>query len=308
MKRLALILLASGLFLSINANAQSLLTCTSQGDGSDLLRTVNPNTAATVDQVTLSVPGASIQGCNGLATHPQTQELYGILRLAGEPSTRVLATINTETGVSSVVGELSTGFAGIAFDCDAQLYGITGDGGNPSETMFKLDSGNADETFFMTLGMGDDGETLGFNPTNGLMYHASGHSGECTGDDDGVCFESIDLTIPSATAIDISSTALIDEEAQALTWWEDQNAFLWKQYHGSPGPLFKVSANGSSVTNLGDLDHQAKGMAFVPVNFPPECKAETPKVPTTNRTGLAILIMLLGLLGAGFISIRRLAN
>ena len=60
------------------------------------------------------------------------------------------------------------------------------------------------------------------------------------------------------TNIPISATVLSDEEAQALVYW--QGGFLWKQDHGT-GPLYWVTTDGMP-TFVGDMDHQAKGLAF----------------------------------------------
>ena len=139
------------------------------------------------------------------------------------------------------------------------LYGVTGDGGGAPETLFELSKLDASSTFVLALGNGDDGEAIGFNPTDGLIYHASGHDSSCAGG--GVCFESINSTFTGTTDIDISGGDLIDEEAQALTWDASRGEFLWKQDHGT-GPLFSVTAGGAE-TLIGDMDHQAKGLAFV---------------------------------------------
>jgi len=118
----------------------------------------------------------------------------------------------------------------------------------------------------------DDGEAIAYNPDDGFLYHASGHSGSCGDNNDGrggggfdecVIFERIDNTagpLCATTDIDISSTALINEEAQALTYWSAEQTFLWKQDHG-PGPLFTVNTDGEE-TEIGITDHQAKGLAF----------------------------------------------
>ena len=60
-----------------------------------------------------------------------------------------------------------------------QLIGVTGDGATTPESLFALNTANASATFLMSLGQGQDGETIAFNPVNGLVYHASGvaHSG-----------------------------------------------------------------------------------------------------------------------------------
>ncbi len=42
------------------------------------------------------------------------------------------------------------------------------------ESLFAIDLANASATFLMALGNGGDGDAIGFNPVDGLLYHASG--------------------------------------------------------------------------------------------------------------------------------------
>jgi hypothetical protein len=247
-----------------------LYTVSSTGD--DLLRSVDPATAATLTSVPITLAGKVVQHATGLATHPATGELFALLVLQGQGQSRELVKVNPLTGIATSIGNTGRNFAGLAFDASGVLYGVTGDPlaelPNP-ETLFVIDQTNATSTLKVVLGAGSDGEAIAFNPVDGLMYHASGHDGDCTADrSDGVCFETINLTTNAITPIDITGSVLTDEEAQALVFWPEQNAFLWKQFHGT-GPLFLVAANGSA-TLIGDLDHQAKGLAFVDVAAVPE--------------------------------------
>ena len=274
-----------------------LYSCSSRDDQ---LRTIDPTTGGTINSIGMTIVGGTVDSCTGLATDPQTQSLYAIIKFTDDSTSGFdpgLAIINPATGAATVVGNFNTGFAGIAFSCTG-LYGVTGDGGSPSETLFTVSTTDASVTQVLALGKGDDGETIGFNPVDGYMYHASGHDEVCDTSYDGVCFESIDLNTLTLTDIDISSGALPDEEAQALTWWADQGVFLWKQDHGT-GPLFRVTTGGAE-TLIGNMDHQAKGLAFVPVNFPASCGLATP-VPTNNKWALAALFGLILLLTMGYV-------
>ncbi|MCZ6619339.1 MAG: PEP-CTERM sorting domain-containing protein [Gammaproteobacteria bacterium] len=148
----------------------------------------------------------------------------------------------------------------------AILYGVTGNAGirfgEPGETLYTLSQTDASATFVLTLGAGDDGEAIGFNPVDGLLYHASGLRNQCSGDDRGVCFESINSTFTGTTNIDISTGALIDKETQALTWDVARGEFLWRQNQADEGSLFSVTSTGVE-TLIGQMDHNAKGLAFV---------------------------------------------
>lgn len=69
-------------------------------------------------------------------------------------------------------------FAALVFSAPASatpvLYGITGDGGDPSETLYTIDPLTGAPTLLLALGNGNDGEGIAFNPNDGLIYHISG--------------------------------------------------------------------------------------------------------------------------------------
>ena len=236
---------------------------------SDLLRVIDPLTAATVSSVPITLVGEIVTGGLGLAAKPGTNELWGLLKLLGQGS-RELATIDPATGVATSIGDtdpLLAGhrFAGIAFNGDGStLYAVSGDGSIPDpESLFTLSQIDGSPTFVCALGNGTDGETIGWNPDDDALYHASGHVGDGI-----VIFETVDGAVAPAavgacTVTDIPiTTPLTDEEAQAITYWNSQGVFLWKQDHCSPGPLFRVTAAGTP-TLIGALDHTAKGLAFL---------------------------------------------
>ena len=296
--RLILVLVA---FAAASAGAQTLYSVTSRDDQ---LRVVDPSTAATVSAVTITVAGDAVTGATGLATDPSTQTLYVLLKLGGggsQPqagSSRALATVNPATGVATVIGDTGLALAGIVFDDAGRLWAVSGDGATPPETLFTLNPATAAATQMLALGRGNDGETIGFNPRDGLLYHASGHYGDYDpSEDSGVIFESIDPDTLAINDIPIAGTALTDEEAQAIVWWDSQGLFLWKQDHDYDAPLFRVTTAGAP-TLIDNLDHQAKGLAFVPTLYqPPE------PIPTLGGRGVATLLLLLAL--AGIVAIRR---
>ena len=194
----------------VDADSVHLYSVSSNGD--DLLREIDPLTGATMNSIQLThAGGITVQSGTGLATHPLTGELYGVLKLAGQ-SGRELVTINPATGVATSIGDTGDAFAGITFDDMGTLYGVTGDGASVSETLFTLDTTTAISTMVTPLGNGDDGETIGFNPDDGLIYHASGHNTPCPPGDlsDCVIFETVARTAPyTITNIPIFSNGFV---------------------------------------------------------------------------------------------------
>ena len=193
-----------------------------------------------------------VEGGNGLATHPMTGELWAVLHIAGQG--RTLVTLDPVTGASSSIGVLADRVAGIAFDSSGTLYGVTGDGADIPETMYTIDPTDASMTFFLTLGAGFDGETIGYNPDDGLMYHASGISpGEKV-------WESIDLGIPA-----VVSSTIVDqeppEEVLAFTYAGNGIFLMTDRISGNDSGFFTMTTDGTP-TFLGAMDHSSKGLSF----------------------------------------------
>lgn len=137
-----------------------------------LLRTLDPQTGATLGSVPITLSGETILGGTGLAADSEGT-LFALLKLSSQ-SGRELVTIDPATGVATSIGDTGDKFAGLAFDSNDTLFGVTGDGAVTSESLFTIDTGNASTTLATALGNGNDAEAIGFNPQDGLLYHASG--------------------------------------------------------------------------------------------------------------------------------------
>lgn len=216
----------------------------------DQLYIIDPKTGNTLCHRTITienVPDFEIDGANALATDPTTGILWAFLR---DGNQRELVTIDAKTGVAtSICTPTPSGFAGLLFDKTGALYGVTGDGGSPPETLFTLNKEDATATFFMTLGNGTDGEAIGYNNEDNLLYHASGSSVGT------YVFEKIDLLTKTIIPID---NPTVGEEITALTYWAEPATFLAANLDDE---LLRMSTEGIQ-TVVGNLDHQSKGLAF----------------------------------------------
>jgi hypothetical protein len=125
-----------------------------------------------MDKVEVTLAGEVVTGVNGLALDPLTDIVYAIVKAGG---TRFLATLDTDTGVATLVGDLGDNFASIAFDSTGQMWGVTGDGATVSETLFQIDKADATTTLARALGTGADGEVIAYHPTLNMLYHWSGN-------------------------------------------------------------------------------------------------------------------------------------
>ena len=248
-------------------------------DTDDQLRQIDPSTGATISSVTVSMAGYMICGGNGLATDPCTGDLWAVLKIddgefIGCWDERQLAIIDPATGIATDMGTTGDLFAGLAFDGAGTLYGVTGDGNLYGEqpALFEMSTSGGFHTLLTYLGNGINGEGIGFNPNDQMMYHCSG------AEEFDTVFEKIDLDTYQITDISIYETPLEDGEARGLTWWPEQNVFLWIQGNGPDSTnLYSVTPDGSTIEFIGQMDHKSKGIAFLPGEAPTEgCDEQGP--------------------------------
>jgi hypothetical protein len=206
---------------------------------------------------------------------PKTQLLfpinYALLRVDSS-SFRRLVTLDEWTGVATDVGDTVNRFAGIVFDSDGMLYAVTGDGGGIPESLFILSTVDASSTLVVELGAGTDGETIAFNPEDGLIYHASGIG--TPNHPNGEQFETVDPDTLVVTNVPLSGFDY--EELTALTFLDGgfYAGDLGDSAVDMPGFLFITT--GGAVTFLGNMDHVSKGLVLMLEPTP----TATPKQPT----------------------------
>jgi len=285
------VLLVLGMLGASPAAAGDLLLSVSPGGGirppDPLLRKVDSADGSTVagSSVAITLEGEVVIGATGLARHPQTEILFALLKVEGT-SFRRLVTLDESTGVSDEVGDTLNRFAGIAFASDGTLYAVTGDGGGIPESLFILSTVDASSTLVVELGAGSDGETIAFNPDDGLLYHASGIG--TPNHPNGEIFETVDLDTLVVTNVSLSG---FDYEELASLTFLDGGFFagdLGNAAFDDPG-FFRITTGGV-VTFLGNMDHVSKGLVLMleptptPTATPSATPTATPKQPTPTPT------------------------
>lgn len=285
------------LSFTLSSNAQTLYSCESSfGDTLPFLHTINQNTGATLSTTEITLAGQTVRGCNGMAKHPATGVCYMIVNVGepGVPSPRILATIDVDTGVATAIGNAEQTFATIAFADDGTLYGLTGDGGGTPETLFRIDANSGNSTLIAPLGNGDDGEVIAFNPVDGLMYHGSGN-GSPYNDPSGQIFEALSIA-PGMIQISprtIQGPPVLDDTFnEQSSMVQSGNIFLT----GTIDEIFFSITSDGFVSELGDMDHVSKGLAF-------NCGVPPSTVPTLSEWGLITTVIALGLVS--FFVLRR---
>jgi hypothetical protein len=273
------------------ARADHLLLSIAPGGGTrppdPVLKTIDPTDGSTITEanVTITLAGFTVIGGSGLARHPQTETLYALLKVSGS-SFRRLVMLDETTGVATDIGDTVNRYAGMAFTADGTLYGITGDGGGNPESLFILSLVDASSTLVIDLGAGSDGETIAFNPTDRLIYHASGIG--TPNHPNGEIFETVDPGMLGVANVPLSGFDY--EELTSLTY--SDGAF----YAGDVGDsavdmpsLYRITPAGV-VTLVGAMDHVSKGL--VEARDP-----EPPPVPVMSAAPALLLVALLAFAG-----------
>lgn len=225
--------------------------------GDAKLRIINAATGATLDDtITITLDGETVHGGQGLAQDPTTGVLWALLTLELPPVSRELVTIDSITGVATRIGATGDKFAGITFGSDGTLFGVTGDGASTPETLFTLNKTTAAPTLVLTLGNGDDGETIAYNPADGLIYHASGFGPQNLATT-GEILETIDPnTFVAPTNVPLSG----GDYGEAIALVYSGASFLLAGHF--PTALYALTDSGV-VGEIGPLDHVSKGLVVV---------------------------------------------
>ncbi|MGH9789293.1 MAG: hypothetical protein ACRD4U_11400, partial [Candidatus Acidiferrales bacterium] len=195
--------------------------------------------------------GLTINGANGLARHPQTGQFFALLRIDGQAG-RELVTLDPATGVATSIGNTGDNFAAIAFDASGTLWGVTGDGATVPATLFTISTTDATPTMPLALGTENVccGESLTFNPSDGLLYHASGEPIDV--------LETIDPATLARTPLTLNGPDF-SADPNTLAHWRD-NFFLLVSFGASF--LVERTAGSATLRRLGTFDHEPKGAVF----------------------------------------------
>jgi hypothetical protein len=243
----------------------------------NLLRTIDIVDGSTVDSIPIILPGQTIFGFTGLAADPLSSDLYGLVKLEKFAAPlRFLVIVDPDTGDATLVGNTMDRLAGLAFDDSGVLYAVSGDGGAIPESLFTLSLIDGSSTFLTALGNGGQGEAIGFNPDDGMLYHASGINDGLNPDTR--VFEKVDLGSFFITNIPLSGD--VYSEMTALVFFDGD--FLGVDNEFGVGATLMDISTGGAVGLIGPTDHVSKGIVVVP----------EPGVPVGLAAGCGLLLFL----------------
>lgn len=191
-------------------------------------------TGVETNALPVTIDDVQVDGCTGMALHPSSGDVYVVAK-AG--STFHLATLDVSTGILSTITTMSEKFAGLVFDNEGTLYGITGDGSNTPETIYAIDTATGALTLVAQPGTGDDGEALAYNTDNGMLYRYGGDN----------IFQRIDPADGTVTDIFLNGPQVANY-AHAMLYTGGSFSFT------AGGNSYQISQSGS-VVPVGNLQN-----------------------------------------------------
>jgi len=151
---------------------------------------IDPADATSIDSVAITLAGETVDGGNGLAAHPATLALYGLLRIDGQ-SGRELVTIDPNTGVATSIGNTGLELEGLAFDSTGALFGVTDRAAPLTERIFTINITDGSTAELTTMDQEDIGEAIAFHDDDETLFRLTE-----TGKVSPPLFQSIELSSP----------------------------------------------------------------------------------------------------------------
>ena len=255
---------------------QTFYAAESPESGEGNLDILESSTGAAVSTTPITMTGLTVKGITGMAYDASANITYVLVK---HDTVISLAQIDLLTGDLSNLVSLSEKFAGLAITPSGTMYGITGDGANTPETLYEIDKSNGNLTLNTQPGTGDDGESIAFNASNGLLYRYGG----------GQVFQSIDPMNSAVTDIFLSHP--VSNWAHALFYDEMTNAFLFT----AEDSIYALSTSGM-LTGLAVLDNQDgyKGLVSTAVTGIDEGLQEVQLIAYPNPTSNVLTLSGLG--------------
>ncbi len=246
MKKLILFLIVI-VFSGLTLNAQYYYTVESP-DGGENLSTVDISTGVVMNSVPITLDGFTVDGFTGMTRDNSTGILYVILK--DDNGDRHIASLDPKTGIATSMGILGFSSASsLASDNNGTLYACTS-----GAEIYEVNPADATSTLLYTFpSSGSDGEAIGYNDDDGLIYHYTGYDdGDWeTVTTDGLTYNSI----ATLSGVDTYGFSLCYDAANTQFIFTGGNTFYTLQTDGTLAEL-------SSATDIDDI----KGIEAAPVH------------------------------------------
>ncbi|HXE74584.1 MAG TPA: DUF11 domain-containing protein [Candidatus Xenobia bacterium] len=136
-KHLATLLMGAALLALPAVAAEPGLPLYTVSLADNQLRSVDPLTGRTLSRVALTLGGAALEAASGLARHPQTGEIFALVRVAGQIGDE-LVVLDPASGAATARGNTGDRFAALFFAPDGMLYAVSSATATTPDTVFLL--------------------------------------------------------------------------------------------------------------------------------------------------------------------------
>ncbi|MCA9293175.1 MAG: hypothetical protein KDA20_05120 [Phycisphaerales bacterium] len=245
--------LYDGVYYTIdNVNAHGV------GNTGATLRTIDPNTGATLTATPITMAGVTIENGLYIGADPSTSKMYGFLK--GADGTTYLFTIDPTTGVATQTGSIAEPVVSGSFapPPDSFLVGVTADDAADPEALYGINPGDALMFAIRALGAGTDGEQIAYSTYDRGLYHWSGSGAENTD----AIMEKIDVGGAVASILWDGlhgNDPFFSEPPVGGTYDDVTDTFILGD---ADRFLYRVQRNGL-VQAIGQTDHTAEGIALL---------------------------------------------
>lgn len=248
------------------------------------LYSVNLATSTSTLVGAIRLPGGRPIGVTGMAAHPKSGVLYGITSEQSPNSPRSLVTIDPNSGVASLVGELGTAGSDIAFDVSGRLFMWL-------PTTSQLGIVDPSSAAVMPLGRpGAPGSPAGIaiDPQGMVFVTAKGAGGT---------LDNVDLASGALQVGPLLTGAPFSTQINSMSFSPSGLLLAVNSNGGSPAETRLVTINTATgvVTTIGALPDDTDALAFtggLSVNLAPTFSTLNPGARVVVAVISVILIVL----------------
>ena len=235
-------------------------------ESDDVLRIVEASSMTVEESISMSTPGVfDLDSIRGLAIDPVSGYYYmlGIGTLPPNPPSDVPYLFYYDpVGLFSVpVGSTLLDFNDLAFLPGGEIRAITNVLPSNEVNFCELNLLTGGPTDLCQFPQGDCGESIAFDEA-GQLFRASG----------GCAFGSrLQIPVPNGSlACDLDTTSidqvLIDQPVRTITWWEQEQGFVWVMGDVDRSIYFLDLAGNATL--IGNADHDINGLAIMTLQGP----------------------------------------
>ena len=263
---LCMTLTTSSLEAQGNPGGCFITTFLTVSDQDDVVMEIDPDTLAVISETPMSITGAiEIDGLRGIAIHPSTGNWFMLAMLSAPPSPAPSPWLLEYDPINltlNLVGFTVLDFNDLEFTESGELRAITNTLTTGDSNYCELSTITGGPLDLCQYNGSDGGDSIALGAGEEVFRASGGWTVGSTPQ-----FERQDATGPNncdSTMIPLSAT-LTAQPIRSLTYWDDEDVFIWVQANDFPAYL--VGADGQEEL-LGTFPSDVNGIAVLKIATP----------------------------------------